>query len=275
MDWEPNHIGHQSRVPALPLVPLGKWPTWPRPSKWQKWVLQAIIYIWNYISWQFSHLYLCHLITYSYMQYSEMLYGLFSLQTNSCISLHYQSDILWHNGTNYKQLPFSSDIWAGTSAMGICAFFYMWHCFSVVVFQICIVTWGDICHGYMSILLYVKLIWCIGVPEMYGWLPGANDIVTTRERAHMWNSSGLYSVISVFLDMRFHISQYEIEVMQCSGVPVIYAWLMGGPFALGICASYISNLSCVVVLHRTMVDWWGVHLPWVYVYPAISETYAV
>ena len=33
VDWEPNHIGPQSRIPALPLVPLGEWPTWPRPSK--------------------------------------------------------------------------------------------------------------------------------------------------------------------------------------------------------------------------------------------------
>ena len=40
-------------------------------------------------------------------------------------TLHYQSDILQHNGTNYKQLLFSSDILAGTSAMGIYAFFYM------------------------------------------------------------------------------------------------------------------------------------------------------
>ena len=37
----------------------------------------------------------------------------------------YQSDVLQHNGTNYEQLPFSSDILAGTSAMGICALFYM------------------------------------------------------------------------------------------------------------------------------------------------------
>ena len=52
------------------------------------------------------------------MQYTEMLYGLFSLQTNLCISLHYQSDVLQHNGTNYEELLFSSDILAGT-------FFYM------------------------------------------------------------------------------------------------------------------------------------------------------
>ena len=29
------------------------------------------------------------------------------------MSLYHQSDVLWHNGTNYKELLFSSDIWAG------------------------------------------------------------------------------------------------------------------------------------------------------------------
>ena len=41
----------------------------------------------------FLHFYLHHLITYSYMQYKEMLYGLFSLQTNLHISLCHQSDV--------------------------------------------------------------------------------------------------------------------------------------------------------------------------------------
>ena len=45
-DWEPNHIGPQSRVPAPPLVPLGEWPTWPKPGKWHKWALQPVIYLW-------------------------------------------------------------------------------------------------------------------------------------------------------------------------------------------------------------------------------------
>ena len=53
---------------------------------------------------------ICHLITYSYTQYSEMIYGLFSLQNNLCISLHNQCDILQHTGSNYEQLLFSSDI---------------------------------------------------------------------------------------------------------------------------------------------------------------------
>ena len=33
----------------LNLNAITQQPTWPRPSKWQKWALQVIIYIWNYI----------------------------------------------------------------------------------------------------------------------------------------------------------------------------------------------------------------------------------
>ena len=87
----------------------------------------------------------------------------------------------------------------GTSAMGICAFFYMWHwtvemwnChswpldastffymwhwFGVVVFQTSRVDWGYICHGYMCIHRYVTLIWCSGVPEIYGQLGGTSAV---------------------------------------------------------------------------------------------------
>ena len=46
---EPDHIGPQSRIPALPLVPPGEWPTWSRPGKWHKWALQPLIYLWHYL----------------------------------------------------------------------------------------------------------------------------------------------------------------------------------------------------------------------------------
>ena len=38
--------------------------------------------------------YLCHLNTYSCTQCKEMLYALFSLQTNLCLTLHHQSHVL-------------------------------------------------------------------------------------------------------------------------------------------------------------------------------------
>ena len=148
MDWEHDHIGPQSRVPALSLVSLGEWPTWPRPSKWQQLALQAIIYIWTYISWQFSHLHLWHLITDSYMQYKEMLYRLFSLQTNLHISLHHQSDVLWHNGTNYEELLFSSYIWAGYILLQMSSWHYVILLFAFLM-HVCV--WWAICLRYVSL----------------------------------------------------------------------------------------------------------------------------
>ena len=51
------------------------------------------------------------------------------------------------------------------------------------------------------------------------------------------------------------ISQYEI---QCSGLAVIYAWLMGGPSVMHICPCfYMWNLFGVVVLHGSMINWQG------------------
>ena len=34
---------------------------------------------------------------------------------------------------------------------------------------------GSVCHGYMCILLYVKLIWCSGFPEIYAHLGGGTS----------------------------------------------------------------------------------------------------
>ena len=55
--------------------------------------------------------------------------------------------------------------------LGICAFCYMWNLFGVAVFHTYLVSWrGYICPKYMCILLYVKLIWCSGIPKIYGQL---------------------------------------------------------------------------------------------------------
>ena len=50
-----------------------------------------------------------------------------------------------------------------TSALDICAFIHLLNLFSVMVFNRSMVDWR---RGpwYMCILLYVKLIWCSGIP---------------------------------------------------------------------------------------------------------------
>ena len=37
---------------------------------------------------------------------------------------------------------------------------------------------GAICHGYMCIVLYMKLMWCNGFAQIYAWLEegGQSDI---------------------------------------------------------------------------------------------------
>ena len=43
-----------------------------------------------------------------------------------------------------------------------------------MVFQRSMLHWrmgvGSFCHGYMCIVLYMKLIWCNGFPEIYAQL---------------------------------------------------------------------------------------------------------
>ena len=57
--------------------------------------------------------------------------------------------------------------WRGTSALSICLFCYMLNLFGVVVFHRCMVNWRR-GHWYVCILVYVKLIWCSGIPYIYG-----------------------------------------------------------------------------------------------------------
>ena len=137
----------------------------------------------------------------------------------------------------------------GTSAMDICAFFYMWHWFGVKVLQRSVVDGGYVCHGYMCILLYVTLIWCSGVHEIYGWLGGMSAMGMCAF-FYMWHWFG-------------------VVVFQRSMVA-------GVTSAIGICAFfYMWHWFSVLVFQRSMVDYQGVHLPWVYVHSSICETYSV
>ena len=61
----------------------------------------------------------------------------------------------------------------GTSALSICTFCFMLNLFSVVVFHRCMV---NLRRGpwYMCNLLYVNLMWCSGIPYIYGQLEGVH-----------------------------------------------------------------------------------------------------
>ena len=64
---------------------------------------------------------------------------------------------------------------------------------------------GSICHGYMCIVLYMKLTWGNGFPKIYGQLEGMGSI------CHWYMCIVLY-----------------MKLTWCNGFPKIYAHLKEG-----------------------------------------------
>ena len=61
---------------------------------------------------------------------------------------------------------------------------------------------GSVCHGYIWMLLYMKLIWCSGFPEIYAQLEEEDGV----------------SLPWVYLH-----SDIYLKIILCSGFPVICA----------------------------------------------------
>ena len=114
---------------------------------------------------------------------------------------------------------------------GICAFFYRWNLLGVMVLHRSLLIWRSIhLQGYMCILLYVKLMRCNGVAEIYGQLEGGPSAMGICAFFSMWN---LLGVMALYRSM-----------------------LIWGQSAIGICALfYMLNLLPVMMLHRSMLDW--------------------
>ena len=64
----------------------------------------------------------------------------------------------------------------------------------------------------MDILLYVKHLWCSGIPYIYGQLEGR------------------------YICPKYMCILLYVKHMWCSGIPYIYGQLEGGTSALSICA---------------------------------------
>ena len=169
--------------------------------------------------------------------------------------------------------------------MCICACFYMWNLFSVVVLHGSMIDWRGVstCHVYMYMLLYVKLIWCSGVAWIYDQLRGGSIchvyICMLLYVKLIW-CSGIYGSMidwqGVSICHAYMCMLLYVKLIQCSGVAWIYDQLRGGgPSAMHIFDfCYMWNWFGEVVLHGSMINW-RVHLPWVYLHSAICETYLV
>ena len=117
---------------------------------------------------------------------------------------------------------------------------------------------GSICHGYMCILLNMKLIWCNGFPEIYAQLEEGEGSI-----CHDYMCILLY-----------------IKVIWSNGFPEIYAGLKG-------VGAQLRQVHVHVTLCKTTVVLWccidlllcgvggGVNLPLVYVHSPLYEMHLV
>ena len=80
---------------------------------------------------------------------------------------------------------------------------------------------GYICHEYKYILLYLKLIGCNGVAWIYCQLKGA-----------IWHG---YMCIMLYVKLHGYLCiLLYVKLIGCNGVAKIYGQLEGGPSAMGI-----------------------------------------
>ena len=137
--------------------------------------------------------------------------------------------------------------------------------FSVVVFQRSMVNWGVvyICHGYMCILLYVTLIWCSGVPEIYAQLGGMSAMGICAF-FDMWHWFGVVvfqrSMVNWGVCLPWvYVHSSICDTDLCISVVVFQRSMVngeGGLSAMGICAFfYMWHWFGVVVFQRSMVNW--------------------
>ena len=103
-DRDPDHIGPQSRVPALLLVFPRQWPTWARPGKWHKWAWHYFQGLFcSFVSTSPNHMYLAWNVEKCYTDYflSRPIYSYPS-------TINYI--VLIHQCTTFEELLLSSQI---------------------------------------------------------------------------------------------------------------------------------------------------------------------
>ena len=159
----------------------------------------------------------------------------------------------------------------GQSARGICALCYIWNWFGVMVFQRSMLNCrrGSISHGYISIVLYMKCIWCNGFAKIYAQLQEGVNLpwVYVHCAIYIRNFCGVMVFQRSMLDWRRGVGSIchrymcivlYIKPVWCHGFAEIYAQLQEGvnlPWVYVHCAIYIRNFCGVMVFQRSMLDW--------------------
>ena len=123
-------------------------------------VLQRSMLGWKGLN---CHRYMC-IVLYIYIERSAIRCAKFG------VVIFKASLLNWRRGVNLPWVYVHCSIYIYRSAM---------RCpkFGVAVLQVSILYWGVVCHGYLCIVLYMKLMWCHGFAEIYAQLEGGQSAI--------------------------------------------------------------------------------------------------
>ena len=121
--------------------------------------------------------------------------------------------LMWCNCTPqiYCQLE-----WGVRCTLSICAFCYMSNLCGVIILHSSIVNWsgGQMYPQYICILLYVTLIWCNGIPQIYCQL-GYGE----------------------YMYLQYMCIMLHVKVIWCNGIAHIYC-----QWAVDVCSIYVHSV---------------------------------
>ena len=120
------------------------------------------IHLWSIGGGYIFPMYMCILLCVKHIWCSGIPYIYGQLEEGALVYVH--SAICEISVVEWYSIHLWS-IGGDTSVLCICALCYMLNIFGVVVFHTSMVNWrGYICPKYICILLYIKHIWCSGIP---------------------------------------------------------------------------------------------------------------
>ena len=100
---------------------------------------------------------------------------------------------------------------------------------------------------YMCILLYVKCIWCSGIPYIYGQLEeGALVYVHSaicETYLVQWYFIVQWSIGGGYISPMYMCILLYVKLICCSGIPQIYGQLEEGPWSMCILL-YVKVIWC-------------------------------
>ena len=155
----------------------------------------------------------------------------------------------------------------------------------VTVLHGCMANWQGRCNGVAWIYGQLEGGRCNGVAWIDGQLAGGQSVIdpcytVTPHKSicwqyrcafsYMWNLFGVIVLYAAMVNwLGVHLPAVEmcmllyVKCIWCNGFPCTYGHLRGSIFHQYLCAfSYMWNWFGVMVLHASMVDWWGAICLW-------------